>query len=149
MKKLIAMLVLLGACSSNPAPQTAPGSAQTGAPDARGAVVGFMTAVKNQDLQAMSVYWGTADGAARDNGVMTRDQLEQRELIMLGCLKHDRYQIVTEAPAPAGERAFALELAYGGQSHSTTAYAVQGPKARWYLRSVDIEPLREICTSSR
>ena len=146
MKKLIATVLFLGACTHTTV-QTTPGGATTGAADARGAVTGFFTAVKNQDLQAMSVFWGTKDGAARDNGVMSRDQLEQRELIMLSCLRNERYQIVTEAPAENSERVFAIELTYQGKPRTTTAYTVEAKNHRWYLRSVDIESVREVCGS--
>jgi len=47
----------------------------------------FLAAVKAQDLQAMSVVWGTSKGPARDQ--LERSELEKREIIMQGCYDHD------------------------------------------------------------
>src|SRR5579883_1210574 len=51
------------ACRSTP---TRPSGDLSGAPSARGAVERFLAAVRAQDLQAMSVVWGTKNGPSRD-----------------------------------------------------------------------------------
>ncbi len=154
MKKLIVALVFLGACHSaqtttTTAAPASTGSAtglsgnQTGAVDPAGAIRGFLTAAKAQDLQAMSAIWGTAEGPARDH--MDRAYLEKTELIMVCYLKHDRYDIVGDAPNPGGTRAAVVNLTLGNLTRSTTFELVQGPASRWYVQSFDMQKLQEFC----
>lgn len=153
MKKLITTLgvIALAACHSSgpgatmtpaPTPVTTTG-AQTGAADPISAVRGFMTAAKQQDLQAMGAIWGDANGPARD--AINRDELEKRELIMITCLKHDSYDIVGDAPSTGGGRAIAVNLRLGPVAHSTSFQVVRGPANRWYVQKFDLESLEQIC----
>ena len=151
MKKLITTLSLIavaGCHSSTPATPPAPAAPvingnQTGAPDPVTAIRGFMEAVKQQDVQAMGAIWGTASGAARDQ--MERTYREKAEFIMICYLKHDRYDIVGDAPNPGGSRAYAVSLSLGNLTRSTSFKVVQGPSARWYVEDVDLKPLQEFC----
>src|SRR4051812_48548394 len=102
---LIAVALLgLGACTSSSKRTTPPGAVITppspsgissagGADSPRAAVDGFLAAVKKQDLQAMSMIWGTEKGLARDQ--MSRDELEKRLVIMQCSLNHDSWKIVS------------------------------------------------------
>lgn len=155
MKKLITMmaaLALQAACHSAPAsttptPASAGGSGTaTGAADAVGAVRAFMTAAKAQDLQALGAIWGDANGPARD--AISRDELEKRELIMLKCLRYDRYAIVGDAPSEGGSRTLVVNVTYKNLSPSTNFTVVRGPANRWYVQVVDLEQLQKICASS-
>ncbi|HMA20470.1 MAG TPA: hypothetical protein VKO87_06675, partial [Gemmatimonadaceae bacterium] len=79
MKKSLLALFLLAACApkattttttASPvgaAPEPARSSNVTGGSSPRSAVDAFLTAVKAQDLQGMSVIFGTNRGPARDN----------------------------------------------------------------------------------
>jgi hypothetical protein len=116
----------------------------TGAADPQSAVRGFMTAAKNQDLQAMGAIFGDAYGSARDR--IGRDELEKRELIMMCYLRHDRYDIIGDAPAPGGGRAVAVNLTYGPLTRSTNFDVVRGPENRWYVEKFDINALQDICS---
>lgn len=153
MKKLITIMTLFavqaGCHSAPPAagPQPAAAtSSMTGAADAVGAVRAFMTATKQQDLQALGGVWGDANGPARD--AISRDELEKRELIMLKCLRHDRYDIVGDAPSARGARVLAVALTYKNISLSTNFTAVRGPANRWYVENVDLEPLQKVCSTA-
>lgn len=117
---------------------------QTGAPDAVAAIRAFMAAAKSQDLQAMGALWGGPDGPARDQ--MDRGELEKREFIMMCYLKHDRYDIIGDAPNPGGARAFAVNLSLGDLTRSTSFQVVQGPGGRWYVKDVDLSKLQEFCS---
>lgn len=153
MRKLISALALIvvAACASQTTTSTttatprASVSGGTGAADPRGAVSGFLGAVKSQNLQALSTYWGTKDGAVRDQGSMTRDELEKRELLMMCYLRHDSYRVATDAPGTNGERVLAVELTHGTLTATTNFYAVVSSKGRWYVRQVDLEPVAEFC----
>ncbi len=140
-------VVLLAACHSSP-PGTSSSPVlsgnQTGAADAVSAVRGFMTAAKQQDLQAMGAIWGGPDGPARD--ALPRDELEKRELIMMMCLRHDRYDIVGEAPNPGGNRAIVVNLTFGTISQSSNFEVVRGPADRWFVKSFDLQALQQICS---
>ena len=118
-------------------------TATVGASSARGAVERFLAAVRAQDLQAMSVIWGTVNGPARDQ--MPRDELEKRELVMQCYLVHDQARIVRETAGDDGHRNFLVELTKGPLVRTTTFYAIQGPGERWYVDNVELEPVRDLC----
>ena len=148
MKKL-AILVLLVAMSgcrrqvvvtSPPAGDaTAPGGAT-----ARDAVQKFMAAAKAQDLQAISMVWGTSSGPARST--MGQQELEMRIVSFLGCLRHDSYSVRSEGPAANAERVLLVELKFKELTRSSNFYATLGPSNRWFVRLFDQIALRDICT---
>jgi len=153
MKKLIAGLALVGACHSSQ-PETAPSGSrpsraavtndnQTGAVDAATAVRRFLDAAKEQDLQAMGGLFGDADGPARDR--IPRSELEKRELFMARCLRHDRYDIVGDAPNPGGGRSLVVNLSFRDLTRSSSFEVVSGPKGRWYVRQFDLTAVNDIC----
>jgi len=150
-KKVIITLVLLSACSSSPststrtttAPAPAVSGSQTGGADAMAAIRGFLTAAKQQDIQSLGIFWGDAQGPARDR--MDRTEAEKRELIMVCYLKHDRYEIAGDAPNPGGTRAVVVNLTLGPLTRSANFQVVQGPGSRWYVSDVDLKALQDFC----
>lgn len=147
MKKVIMSLLLLAAChrgatTSTPAVLPVAGS-PSGAPDAVSALRGFMAAAKSTDLQALSAFWGDQDGAARDR--LPRAELEKRELYMVQCLRHDRYEITGDTPAVGGGRTMVVKVTYRELSRSTDAQVVRGPANRWYVKAVSVTKLQDIC----
>lgn len=95
----------------------------------------------------MSTLWGGPEGLARDQ--LARPELEKRELIMMCYLKHDRYDILGDAPDPNGGRVIAVKLALGQLSQSTNFQVVRGPQDRWYVKSFDIQQLQQFCASRK
>lgn len=151
MRKLIGALAVLAACH-NSQPSTAPtnaapsaSSSMSGAADPTSALQTYLAAVKAQDLQAMSLIWGTAKGPARAQ--MERDYLEKAELITVRCLSHDSFAIIGDAPGIAGKRVFAVSLKRRDLTKTTNFNVVPGPSRRWYVESVDMEPLQQFCNS--
>ncbi|MDQ3696921.1 MAG: hypothetical protein M3373_02695 [Gemmatimonadota bacterium] len=150
MKRLLLMGFMLGAvaCASRPAdtgasPTTAARGDATGAASPRAAVETFLNAVRAQDLQAMSVIWGTDKGPARDQ--MPRDELEKRELTMQCFLMHDSFRIVNDLPGTQGKRTLRVELTNASRNRETNFYAVRGPSDRWFVENVEIDPLKDFC----
>ncbi len=148
---LCGALVALAGCGGNKAPATtaptpAGGASMTGAVAPRTAVEQFMAAVKSQDLQAMSVVWGTSKGPARDQ--LEREDLEKREIIMQGCYDHDSFKILEEGPAPDGERAVRVEVTRGRKTATPTFMVIKGPSNRWYVRDAGITAMKEFCNRS-
>ena len=151
MKKLSLALVLVAACHSGAAtpstsvrPAGAPfGSATGGATSARAAVAGFLAAARNEDLQAMAIVWGTASGPARNT--IPREELEKRELIMMCFLRHDRYQLVSDAESTGGQRRVEVELEQGMVIRTTAFLVVPTPGGRWFVQSFDMEAVRDFC----
>jgi hypothetical protein len=146
-KKLITSLVLLAACHSTSTvttntPVVLRGN-QTGAADATSAIRGFLAAAKATDLQAMGALWGSAQGPARD--MLPREELEKRELVMMCHLKHDRYDVLGDAPNPGGTRAVIVSLTLGDLTKSTNFQVVRAGDSRWYVQDVDLKPLQEFC----
>ena len=148
------IILLATACATTPSgtttapqPAVAPAGSATGGADARGAVLAFLDAGKNGDLQALSAVWGSTAGSVRDTGTIPRDEMEKRELVMLCYLAHDTHQIVSDAPAANNERVVAAQLRHGSLTRTANFYAVAGPNGRWYVRSFDMEPLTDLCKS--
>jgi hypothetical protein len=147
MKKLIASVALVAvaaACSSSTHTVTtavAPATSgnQTGGADPTSTLRGFLAAAKQQDLQGMGALFGDKDGTARDR--VPRDELEKREIIMASCLKHDRYDIIGDAPGMNGARTMAVNLAKGDKSAAVNFEVVPASDRRWYVQSFDIQKL--------
>lgn len=152
---IVASLVVLAACASSsarttstaPQPAVAAAGSSTGAADPRSAVLAFLDAGKNGDLQALSAVWGSSAGSVRDTGTIPRDEMEKRELVMLCYLGHDSHQIVSDAPAANNERVVSAALRRGALTRTANFYAVAGPGGRWYVRQFDMEALTDLCKS--
>ena len=106
----------------------------------RPAVDAFMSAIKAQDLQALSAAWGDKTGSVRDNGVIARAELEQRELVLIRCFRNDGYRILGDSPAADGERAVQLELTRGTATRVVDFLTTRGPD-RWYVRHANVADL--------
>ena len=155
MKKLFVALVLVAACHSaaaKPSPSVRPAgtpvaSAAGGATSARAAVAGFLAAARNEDLQAMAQVWGTPTGPASSS--IPREELEKRELIMMCFLRHDRYQLISDASSTANQRRIEAELEQGMLIRTTSFFVVPAADGRWYVQSFDMEALRDFCSKKR
>jgi hypothetical protein len=147
-KKLIATLVLLAACHSAGPPATMSPQGRsgglTGGADVTSALRDFMAAAKQQDLRAMGAVWGGPQGPARDT--FSQDELYKRELVMFCYLKHDRYDIVADAPDPSGSREVAVNVTFRDVSRTANFEVVRGPSDRWYVHAVEMEKLQAICS---
>ena len=136
-------LVFLAACHSGPRG----GVDQPGAATPALAIERFLGAAKAQDLHGLAMAWGTDRGPARD--VVDKGQIEKRELIMICYLNHDTFSVKSEAPAPAGRRAFTVELRRGALSRTSTFTTVRGPAERFYVEQVALAPLADLCAAGR
>ena len=100
---------------------------------------------KAQDIQAMSDIWGSKSGPAR--ATMDTDEMEKRLIYLMRCLRHDSYSILNEQTLAGGDRQFNVQLKRGALAPSTTFTTTTGPQGRWYLVTLEPEPLNQICTS--
>jgi hypothetical protein len=110
------------------------------------AVEQFLAAVRAQDLQAMSVVFGTKNGPSRDN--MNREELEKRLIIIQCYFNHDKYRILGDLPGENGERVFNVELTRGSLTRTPKFYTIQGPQGRWFVDNMEIAAVREFCRES-
>lgn len=147
---IVAIAVLALGCVSRPAEQTTTsanpsvaGSGEVGAATARQAVERFLDAMRRQDIQATALIWGTEKGAARDQ--MERRELEMRVLIMQCYLAHDTHTILSDAPGTSGKRSFDVSLVNRNRERRTPVLVVQGPRDRWYVENVELDPVKEFC----
>lgn len=151
MRKLLLIgLLFAGACKTRttempatlPSPSPAPASASApGAGSPRLAVDAFLKAVRAQDLQALSAIWGNKDGPVRSSKTMTREEVEQREIYLIKCLRHDSQRVLGDSPAAGGERVLQVELMQGTTRSVMDFFTVQGGD-RWYVRSANLDPKR-------
>lgn len=149
MRKLLLVVVLAGvACQTRtvetraPSPIIAPSTASGPKP----ALDAFLSAIRAQDLQALAVAWGDKAGPVRDSKVFTREEMEQRELILIRCFKHDRARVLGESQAPGGERRFEVELVRGTVTRVADFLTVQGPD-RWYVRTANMDAVKDLCSA--
>jgi hypothetical protein len=164
-KKMLLALVVLSACThattttttSAGSPRTGTGSPRTtttnangpqmvGGANPRAAVEDFLAAVRAQDLQAMSVVFGTSRGPSRDN--MDREQLDKRLIILQCYFFHDKSRILGEGPGEGGHRVFTVELTRGRLTRTPRFYTVAGPGGRWFVDDMEIAVVREFCRES-
>lgn len=142
------LALLLAAChsGSREEPRSASAPARTGVETPRGALDAFLSAVRAQDLQAMSAAWGDKNGAVRDSKTLSRAEVEQREMILMRCFKHDSFRVLGENAALDNERQFQVELTRGTVKRVTDFFTVHG-KDRWYVRSAAMDPVRDLCSA--
>lgn len=160
MKKYLLVLCLVAACSHSPKTTTTVTPARrsepartetpsrssdrlTGASTARGAVEDFLGAVKAQDIQAMSIVFGTRNGPSRDN--IERTELEKRLIILQCYFNHDKYRILDESLGEGGHRVLTVELTRGSNTRSPRFYAIAGPANRFYVDNMEIAAVRDFC----
>jgi hypothetical protein len=135
-------LLLAGACTTRST--VIPASSGLGGAGPRPALDAFLSAVRAQDLQALSNAWGDKDGPVRDSKRIGRDEVERRELLLMCFFRNDKYRVLSESPAANGERVMQVELTKGTLTRTTNFYAVQGGD-RWFIRTADVEPVRDLC----
>ncbi|GAC1476757.1 MAG: hypothetical protein NVS1B4_18160 [Gemmatimonadaceae bacterium] len=143
-KRYLLILIAAAACQGTPSQAPAPAGAPSVAP--RRALDAFLTSVRKQDLQAMSVAWGTTSGPARDR--IERAELEKRELVMMCYLGHDSYRVTNEAPGEGGRRVFKVDLTRANTTRSTTFTTIHGPGESWYVESADLEAVKDLCKNA-
>lgn len=138
----VVALAAAAACRSVPA-RTSSGD-QTGAPSPRAAVDRFLAAVRAQDLQALSVVWGTKSGPARDN--IQREELEKREVIMTQCLSNDSASFVDDTPGLGGDHLVHFTLYRGSVTRTTLFTTQEDASSRWYVKEIDLKGVHS-CTA--
>ncbi|MEP6509244.1 MAG: hypothetical protein ABJC63_13550 [Gemmatimonadales bacterium] len=163
MKKYLLALCFLAACSRAsttttttttpvraPTPKTTPAqpapradNGMAGAESPRAAVLAFLDAVKAQDIQAMSVIFGTSQGPSRDN--MDRGELEKRLIILQCYFSNDKFRITEEMPGERGHRIFTVELTKAGNIRTPRFYSIAGPGGRFYVDNMEIAAVRDFC----
>lgn len=151
MKRTILLLLAIAACRSAPTPEPSTGNPSPvaapsnlpGAAGPRQAVERFLGAAKAQDLQEMSIAWGTARGPARDQ--FERAELEKRLIVMQGCYDTDKHRILDEAPGDNGERVLRVELTKGTVTKTPRFTTVKGPSDRWYVKDADFAAVTTLC----
>lgn len=152
-KLLIGLLLTAGACTTStttvtPTPTPAPATSNAAQATPRQALNTFLSAANAQDLQAMAAVWGDKDGSVQSSRKMGREEIEKREIIMMCYLRHDKYRVVSDAPAVDNERVLGVELTKGKMSR-TSSFNLATDGSRWYVRSANLEALRDLCAEKK
>ena len=147
MKKLLIGFLMLAACTtrSTVIPTTRGGSGTVTASGARPALDAFLAAIRSKDLQALGANWGDKDGAIRDSKRISLDELEKRELLLMCYFSHDSYTVLDDQAVAGGERKLTVRLTKGTLSRTTDFLLASAPE-RWYVRSGNVEPVRDLCS---
>ena len=138
MRHLLAASAIIVAMSG------AAGAQETGGSSPKDAVDKFVAAANAQDIKAMGRVWGSSGGAVLDQ--MERTEMEQRELIMMRCLRHDSYKVVNDRPSTNGDRILSVELSRKSLTRPSDFVATKGPESRWYVQTADLNALKDLCT---
>ncbi len=144
MKKLLIGLLLLVSCTSRTTelPSSRTGPVPSGA---RPALDAFLGAIRSKDLQALGANWGDKDGPIRDSKRISRDELEKRELLLMCYFNHDSFTVLNDEAAAGGERKMTVRLTKGTLSRTTDFLIASAPE-RWYVRTGNVEPVRDLCS---
>jgi hypothetical protein len=136
--KRVALLLLpiAAACAS-----LAGGGSDSGASSPSAAIQQFLAAAKRQDLAAMALVWGTADGPAKKS--MNQKELERREMIMMRCLPHEKASLGATAPGEAGRLRIPVELTLLTKSAKPVFTVVKGPHGRYFVENLELDQLRD------
>ena len=147
-KLLLTGLLFAGACKTRTieVPAPAPVAAAPVAVGPRPALDAFLAAIRAQDLQALANAWGDKNGPVRDTKLFSREEMEQRELYLMRCFKHDRARVLGESPAADNERSFQVELVRGTVTRVTDFVTTKGPD-RWYVRTGALAPVQDLCST--
>jgi hypothetical protein len=122
-------------------------SAEVGAAGPRQAAEQFLQTMRDGDVQATSIIWGSDKGPARLL-ITDRAELEKRILIMQCNMAHERYRILSDLPGDGQKRAVRVELTKGQLKAVTTMVVTPGPAQRWFVQEADLRPLRGFCTDT-
>jgi hypothetical protein len=142
-RKLLIGLLLMAACTTRST--VTPVTVGAGSAGPRSALDAFLAAIRAKDLQALGAVWGDKNGAIRDTKRISREEVEQRELLLMCYFNHESFKVLSDAPAPGGERIMVVTLTKGTLSRTTNFYLVSGEN-RWYVRSADVDPVRDLCS---
>jgi hypothetical protein len=145
LKKLLIGFLLLAACTTRSTVAPAPRGGASVASGARPALDAFLAAIRSKDLQALGANWGDKDGPIRDSKRISRDELEKRELLLMCYFSHDSYTVLNDEAAAGGERKLTVRLTKGTLSRTTDFLLANAPE-RWYVRSGNVEPVRDLCS---
>jgi hypothetical protein len=137
--------MLLGACTTRTTVQQPVNTSVSVASGARPALDAFLAAIRAKDLQALGANWGDKNGAIRDSKRISRDELEKRELVLMCYFAHDSYTVLSDDPAAGGERKMTVRLTRGTLSR-TTDFFLTSTAERWYVRTANMEPVRDLCS---
>jgi hypothetical protein len=144
-KKLLIGFLLLAACATRSTVIPATTGTAAAPSGARPALDAFLAAIRSKDLQALGANWGDKNGAIRDSKRISRDELEKRELVLMCYFSHDSYTVLSDDPAANGERKMTVRLTRGTLSR-TTDFFLTGGAERWYVRTANMDPVRDLCS---
>ena len=129
--KVCVVALLAGSCGG------APNLPVPAAPEA--AVRGFLAAVRTNDLETMSEFWGTNRGLAV--GSMDREELVQRLTVMQRYLDHESFEIVTgneTFPAERNQQIVQVQLTRGGCT-PVVPFTLVRYRQGWLVFAIDLE----------
>lgn len=135
MRRLILLLVFIGACRSVPL-----GSGPGGADSQTAAIERFLAAAQAKDIKTMSDVWGDESGPSRNK--FATKELERRELIMVCLLQHDQSRIAPASRTEGGRFAMSVELTQGALKATSKFTVAKGPSDRWYVQDFETVPLQ-------
>jgi hypothetical protein len=144
-KKIVETTITPEPSAAVSAQLAAPLNGALGAPSARGAVEGFLSAVKTQDLRGMSAMWGNDKGPTADR--IPREELEKRLIVMQCMLAHEQMAFAEDSPrlVTGGRQVYLVELKKQELSGKTKFTTVVGQGGRWFVEDIDMAPLKEFC----
>lgn len=143
---LLALLVASGCASGGHSLSGDP--ANYGSPTAEMAVRRFLNGVGNRDFMFMGRQFGTREGPAEAR--MGTTELEQRMIVLAGLLEYEDYALRREDLAQLGPHRTRFVATLEGTREgrvSLPVVAARTEQGRWYVESIDVNPLTRAASS--
>ncbi len=123
----------------------APMDGAAGATSAKGAVEGFLSSVRAQDLRGMSAVWGNDKEPTASH--IKREELEKRLIVLQCMLSHDKFRYLEDNArlATGGRQSYVMELTQKQLKGQTTFTTVVGQGGRWFVEDIKLDGLKEFC----
>jgi hypothetical protein len=142
-KRLAAAVLVLAACHSGVSSQQSP----LGAATPQEVSVSLLHAIEVKDLNGILTFMGTEKGSLKDVSKDSKSDLEKRGIILTCYFAHDKYRLLGEDQGTGGRRIVKVELTRGELTRQTSFTTVQGPNARWFVETMDIQSVKDLCQS--
>ena len=78
---------------------------------------------------------------------MSAQELDQRIIYMMRCLRHDTATVLAESPAEGSKRINSVQLKYVALTAVTDFTTTPGPEGRFYVETLQLEKVNVICSA--
>jgi hypothetical protein len=134
----------LDACGDSASERT---SDADGGRSPQDAVTRFLSAAEAQDKDVLGAVWGGVRGPSYR--YMERAVREEREALLIRCLRHDSVAVLRSARLSSEERDVSALVLRGRDTTTAHFTVVRGTSGRWFVGNLTPGSLQRLCGSQR